>query len=175
MDVKFLLQEVTAFCPYKYPAPAASSSSSYSPPWAARRFPFWNLLDLEGRGFAAVGVEVGGAGASIAGDGVALRVAGVEERTIIKKRGGSRVGVGGILEVAALEMGGQNVNPLSCTLYALAYSHSPFGTTQTAEQGGSAATAVLNAQYKHPDTPKYSVRICWILFRMLGKRPSSCV
>ncbi|KAM6504184.1 other/NAK protein kinase [Amanita muscaria] len=45
---------------------------------------------------------------------------------------------------------------LGCTLYALAYSRSPFETTQTTEQGGSIAMAVLNAQYKHPDTSKYS-------------------
>ena len=34
-------------------------------------------------------------------------------------------------------------------LYALAYNHSPFESTQ-GEQGGSIAMAVLNAQYKHP-------------------------
>jgi serine/threonine kinase 16 len=39
---------------------------------------------------------------------------------------------------------------LGCTLFALAYSHSPFENTQTTEQGGSIAMAVLNAQYKHP-------------------------
>ncbi|KAL4064365.1 protein kinase [Scleroderma citrinum] len=39
---------------------------------------------------------------------------------------------------------------LGCTLYAMAYSHSPFENTQTTEQGGSIAMAVLNAQYKHP-------------------------
>ncbi|KDQ59307.1 hypothetical protein JAAARDRAFT_154656 [Jaapia argillacea MUCL 33604] len=42
---------------------------------------------------------------------------------------------------------------LGCTLYALAYSHSPFENLQTTEQGGSIAMAVMNAQYKHP--PKY--------------------
>ncbi|EDR08386.1 uncharacterized protein LACBIDRAFT_145246, partial [Laccaria bicolor S238N-H82] len=41
---------------------------------------------------------------------------------------------------------------LGCTLYALAYSHSPFENTQTTEQGGSIAMAVLNAQYKHPQS-----------------------
>ncbi|PCH42502.1 Pkinase-domain-containing protein [Wolfiporia cocos MD-104 SS10] len=39
---------------------------------------------------------------------------------------------------------------LGCTLFALAYSHSPFENTQTTEQGGSIAMAVMNAQYKHP-------------------------
>lgn len=41
---------------------------------------------------------------------------------------------------------------LGCTLYAMAYSHSPFENTQTTEQGGSIAMAVLNAQYKHPSS-----------------------
>lgn len=41
---------------------------------------------------------------------------------------------------------------LGCTLYALAYLHSPFENTQTTEQGGSIAMAVLNAQYKHPSS-----------------------
>ncbi|KAJ8591753.1 other/NAK protein kinase [Rhizopogon salebrosus TDB-379] len=41
---------------------------------------------------------------------------------------------------------------LGCTLFALAYSHSPFENTQTTEQGGSIAMAVLNAQYKHPNS-----------------------
>ncbi|KII85212.1 hypothetical protein PLICRDRAFT_166831 [Plicaturopsis crispa FD-325 SS-3] len=39
---------------------------------------------------------------------------------------------------------------LGCTLFALAYSHSPFENTQTTEQGGSIAMAVLNARYKQP-------------------------
>jgi serine/threonine kinase 16 len=41
---------------------------------------------------------------------------------------------------------------LGCTLFALAYSHSPFENTQTTEQGGSIAMAVLNAQYRHPNS-----------------------
>lgn len=41
---------------------------------------------------------------------------------------------------------------LGCTLFALAYSHSPFENIQTTEQGGSIAMAVLNAQYKHPNS-----------------------
>ncbi|KAF5342585.1 hypothetical protein D9611_001799 [Ephemerocybe angulata] len=41
---------------------------------------------------------------------------------------------------------------LGCTLFALAYSHSPFENTQTTEQGGSIAMAVLSAQYKHPQS-----------------------
>lgn len=45
-----------------------------------------------------------------------------------------------------------NSQSLGCTLFALAYSHSPFENTQTTEQGGSIAMAVLNAQYKHPNS-----------------------
>ncbi|EIW84239.1 other/NAK protein kinase [Coniophora puteana RWD-64-598 SS2] len=41
---------------------------------------------------------------------------------------------------------------LGCTLFALAYSHSPFENMQTTEQGGSIAMAVLNAKYKHPQS-----------------------
>ncbi|KIJ52504.1 hypothetical protein M422DRAFT_223049 [Sphaerobolus stellatus SS14] len=39
---------------------------------------------------------------------------------------------------------------LGCTLYAMAYSHSPFETLQTTEQGGSIAMSVMNGAYKHP-------------------------
>ena len=45
-----------------------------------------------------------------------------------------------------------NTQSLGCTLFALAYSHSSFENTQTTEQGGSIAMAVLNAQYKHPNS-----------------------
>ncbi|PFH53042.1 hypothetical protein AMATHDRAFT_73591 [Amanita thiersii Skay4041] len=60
---------------------------------------------------------------------------------------------------------------LGCTLYALAYSRSPFETSQTTEQGGSIAMAVLNAQYKHPDTAKYSQGLRELIDRMLKVDP----
>ncbi|KAF9649879.1 other/NAK protein kinase [Thelephora ganbajun] len=41
---------------------------------------------------------------------------------------------------------------LGCTLFALAYLHSPFESLQMAQQGGSIAMAVMNAQYKHPQS-----------------------
>ena len=41
---------------------------------------------------------------------------------------------------------------LGCTLFALAYLHSPFESLQTTQQGGSIAMAVMNAQYKHPQS-----------------------
>ena len=60
---------------------------------------------------------------------------------------------------------------LGCTLYALAYSRSPFETTQTTEQGGSIAMAVLNAQYKHPDTSEYSQGLRNLIDSMLKVDP----
>ncbi|KAG9015216.1 hypothetical protein FRB94_004335 [Tulasnella sp. JGI-2019a] len=45
---------------------------------------------------------------------------------------------------------------MGCLLFALAYSHSPFETTQTTEQGGSLAMAIMNAQYKYPRESPYS-------------------
>ena len=44
------------------------------------------------------------------------------------------------------------IQSLGCTLFALAYSHSPFEDIRMTEQGGSIAMAVLNAQYKHPQS-----------------------
>ncbi|KIO15754.1 hypothetical protein M407DRAFT_204289 [Tulasnella calospora MUT 4182] len=45
---------------------------------------------------------------------------------------------------------------LGCLLFALAFNHSPFETSQTTEQGGSMAMAVMNAQYKIPRDSPYS-------------------
>ncbi|KAF5359689.1 hypothetical protein D9756_003082 [Leucocoprinus leucothites] len=59
---------------------------------------------------------------------------------------------------------------LGCTLYALAYSHSPFENTQTTEQGGSIAMAVLNAQYKHPESA-YSQGLKSLIDAMLKVNP----
>ncbi|TFK23606.1 other/NAK protein kinase [Coprinopsis marcescibilis] len=59
---------------------------------------------------------------------------------------------------------------LGCTLYALAYSHSPFENTQTTEQGGSIAMAVLNAQYKHPQSA-YSQGLRTLIDSMLKPNP----
>ncbi|EKM78077.1 hypothetical protein AGABI1DRAFT_114902 [Agaricus bisporus var. burnettii JB137-S8] len=59
---------------------------------------------------------------------------------------------------------------LGCTLYALAYSHSPFENTQTTEQGGSIAMAVLNAQYKHPASA-YSQGLKSLIDSMLKVNP----
>lgn len=45
---------------------------------------------------------------------------------------------------------------MGCTLFAVAYGHSPFETSQTLDQGGSLAMAVINGQYKHPANSQYS-------------------
>jgi serine/threonine kinase 16 len=59
---------------------------------------------------------------------------------------------------------------LGCTLFALAYSHSPFENTQTTEQGGSIAMAVLNAQYKQPSSA-YSQGLKDLIDAMLKVNP----
>ncbi|KAF9468001.1 other/NAK protein kinase [Collybia nuda] len=60
---------------------------------------------------------------------------------------------------------------LGCTLFALAYSHSPFENIQTTEQGGSIAMAVLNAQYKHPNSA-YSQGLKDLIDSMLKINPT---
>jgi serine/threonine protein kinase len=62
------------------------------------------------------------------------------------------------------------VQSLGCTLFALAYSHSPFENIQTTEQGGSIAMAVLNAQYKHPSSA-YSQGLKDLIDSMLKINP----
>jgi serine/threonine protein kinase len=59
---------------------------------------------------------------------------------------------------------------LGCVLFALAYLRSPFETTQTTEQGGSIAMAVLNAQYKHPAS-NYSRGLKTLIDTMLKVNP----
>ncbi|PBK75688.1 protein kinase [Armillaria solidipes] len=59
---------------------------------------------------------------------------------------------------------------LGCTLFALAYSHSPFENTQTTEQGGSIAMAVLNARYNHPPSA-YSQGLKNLIDSMLKVNP----
>lgn len=67
-------------------------------------------------------------------------------------------------------MTAENPQSLGCTLYALAYSHSPFENTQTTEQGGSIAMAVMNAQYKHPSS-QYSQGLKDLIDSMLKVDP----
>jgi len=58
---------------------------------------------------------------------------------------------------------------LGCTLFALAYSHFLFENIQTTEQGGS--LAVLNAQYKHPQSA-YSSGLKELIDSMLKVNPA---
>jgi len=60
---------------------------------------------------------------------------------------------------------------LGCTLFALAYSHSPFENLQTTEQGGSIAMAVMNAQYRHPAS-SYSQGLKDLIDSMLKVNPT---
>ena len=60
---------------------------------------------------------------------------------------------------------------LGCTLFAMAYLHSPFETLQTTEQGGSIAMAVMNAQYKHPNNSSYSQGLRDLIDSMLKSNP----
>ena len=59
---------------------------------------------------------------------------------------------------------------LGCTLFAMAYSHSPFENTQTTEQGGSIAMAVQSARYKHPNSA-YSQGLKDLIDAMLRSDP----
>lgn len=62
---------------------------------------------------------------------------------------------------------------LGCLLYALAYLHSPFETSQTIEQGGSIALAVLNGSYKVPSSGEdpYSAKTKEIFTRCIQVKP----
>ncbi|EPQ27394.1 uncharacterized protein PFL1_04932 [Pseudozyma flocculosa PF-1] len=62
---------------------------------------------------------------------------------------------------------------LGCMLFALAYLHSPFETTQTIEQGGSIALAVLNGSYKFPPAAEdpYSDATREIIRRCIKVKP----
>jgi len=70
----------------------------------------------------------------------------------------------------AIHSSSNNSQSLGCTLFALAYSHSPFENTQTTEQGGSIAMAVLNAQYQHPNSA-YSQGLKDLIDSMLKVNP----
>ncbi|KAK0565637.1 Serine/threonine-protein kinase env7 [Tilletia horrida] len=61
---------------------------------------------------------------------------------------------------------------LGCTLFAMAYLHSPFETAQTVEQGGSLALAVLNGAFKFPpDDSRYSEGLKNIVRACLQTKP----
>lgn len=60
---------------------------------------------------------------------------------------------------------------LGCTLYAMAYLHSPFETPSTVEQGGSLALAVTNGAYKFPANDQYTDATREIVRRCLVTDP----
>lgn len=62
---------------------------------------------------------------------------------------------------------------LGCVLYCLAYGHSPFETTDTVEQGGSMALAVMNGSWKFPaqDPAGYSDELKALIKEMLVLDP----
>ncbi len=62
---------------------------------------------------------------------------------------------------------------LGCTLFAMAYHHSPFETPQTVEQGGSLALAVLNGAYKFPSSDHYSEATRQIIKACLATDPKA--
>ncbi|CAH7666623.1 NAK protein kinase [Phakopsora pachyrhizi] len=64
---------------------------------------------------------------------------------------------------------------MGCLLYCLAYGHSPFETTDTVEQGGSVALAVMNGSWKFPnkDTRGYSDQLRNLIKEMLVLDPKS--
>lgn len=64
---------------------------------------------------------------------------------------------------------------LGCVLYCLAYGHSPFETTDTVEQGGSMALAVMNGSWKFPTQDKtgHSDELKSLIKEMLVLDPKS--
>ncbi|PKI85189.1 non-specific serine/threonine protein kinase [Malassezia vespertilionis] len=60
---------------------------------------------------------------------------------------------------------------LGCTLYAMAYLHSPFETPST--EGGSLALAVTNGAYKFPEQDPYSAATRAIIQRCLTTDPAA--
>ncbi|KAK9456124.1 kinase-like domain-containing protein [Dipodascopsis uninucleata] len=63
---------------------------------------------------------------------------------------------------------GVDIWSLGCTFFALLYSSSPF-ELQSSESGASLSLAIINCQYRFPDSPKYSeptkdiIRSCLVL------------
>ncbi|KAI5476405.1 serine/threonine-protein kinase [Pseudohyphozyma bogoriensis] len=60
---------------------------------------------------------------------------------------------------------------LGCTLFAMAYSNSPFETSQQSEHGGSIAMAVLNGKYSFPKDGNYSEGFRELIQLMIKVKP----
>lgn len=62
---------------------------------------------------------------------------------------------------------------LGCTLYAMAYLHSPFETPSTIEQGGSLALAISNGAYSWPADDPYSDAVRTLITQCLARDPAA--
>ena len=62
---------------------------------------------------------------------------------------------------------------LGCTLYAMAYLHSPFETPSTTEQGGSLALAISNGAYSWPADDPYSDAVRTLISQCLARDPAA--
>ncbi|WFD26744.1 non-specific serine/threonine protein kinase [Malassezia nana] len=64
---------------------------------------------------------------------------------------------------------------LGCTLYAMAYLHSPFETPSTTAQGGSLALAISNGAYSYPDPADdpYSDAVRSLIAQCLVRDPAA--
>lgn len=64
---------------------------------------------------------------------------------------------------------------LGCTLYAMAYLHSPFETPSTTVQGGSLALAISNGAYSWPDPADdpYSDAVRSLIAQCLVRDPAA--
>lgn len=60
---------------------------------------------------------------------------------------------------------------LGCTLYAMAYLHSPFETPDTTNQGGSLAMAVMNGRFNFPSEDHYGEKTREVIKECLKMKP----
>jgi len=60
---------------------------------------------------------------------------------------------------------------LGCTLYAMAYLHSPFETPDTTNQGGSLAMAVMNGRFNFPREDHYGEKTREVIKECLKMKP----
>lgn len=65
---------------------------------------------------------------------------------------------------------------LGCSIFTMAYGESPFESYVNSQGGGSLSLAILNRQFKFPDSPIYSANlkklISWMMTVDINERPS---
>ncbi|KAI9302183.1 kinase-like domain-containing protein [Cunninghamella echinulata] len=65
---------------------------------------------------------------------------------------------------------------LGCSIFTMAYGESPFEKFVNSHGGGSLSLAILNGQFKFPDSPTYSTNlkdlISWMMTMEINERPS---